>query len=95
MGWIRIRMDPELLPGSGSGKFRAGSGSGIDHFGSTTLLFCDRIRKICQSHILYTRQFCSPPLVGFLYLDHDAILHDGRLGGEVRRGLECTVEDHK
>ena len=31
MGWIRIRMDLEL------GKFRAGSGSGINHFGSTTL----------------------------------------------------------
>ena len=29
MGWIRIRMDPEL------GKFRAGSG--ISHIGSTTL----------------------------------------------------------
>ena len=28
MGWIRIRMDPELLPGSGSG---------INHSGSTTL----------------------------------------------------------
>ena len=39
-----IRMDPELLPGSGSGikvpdpelgKFKAGSGSGINHSGST------------------------------------------------------------
>ena len=28
-GWIRIRMDPELL---------SGSGSGINHSGSTTLL---------------------------------------------------------
>ena len=35
-------MDPELLPGSGSGfgtrKFRAGSGSGINSFGSATLV---------------------------------------------------------
>ena len=38
IGWIRIRNfcldpDPEL------GKFKAGSGSGINHFGSTTLVF--------------------------------------------------------
>ena len=34
IGWIRIRirMDPEL------GKFKVGSGSGINHFGSTTTL---------------------------------------------------------
>ena len=40
IGWfrIRIRMDPELLPGSGSGKFKAGSGSGINHSGYTTLI---------------------------------------------------------
>ena len=34
-GWIRIRMDPEL------GKFKAGSRSGINHSGSTTLELCD------------------------------------------------------
>ena len=32
-------MDLELLPGSGSGKFKAGPGSGINHSGSTTLVF--------------------------------------------------------
>ena len=41
MGWIRIRMDPELLPGSG----RAGSGSGINHSGSTKLLLSVNVRK--------------------------------------------------
>ena len=30
MGWIRIRLDPEL------GKFKDGSGYGINHFGSAT-----------------------------------------------------------
>ena len=41
MGWIRIHMDPELLPLSGFGtrKFKAGSVSGINLSGSTTLVF--------------------------------------------------------
>ena len=45
MGWIRIRMDPELLPGSGSGSGTRKIQSWIririrnKHSGSTTLLF--------------------------------------------------------
>ena len=31
-------MDLELMPGSGTRKFKAGSGSGINHSGSTTLV---------------------------------------------------------
>ena len=34
MGWIRIHMDPDPE----LGKFRAGSGFEINHFGSTTLI---------------------------------------------------------
>ena len=41
MGWIciRIRMDPELLPGSGFLKVQSWIRTGINHFGSTTLFF--------------------------------------------------------
>ena len=46
MGWIRIHMDPELLPLSGFGtwKFKAGSVSGINLSGSTTLVFFVNIK---------------------------------------------------
>ena len=44
MGWIRIRMDPELLPGYGSGTQKIQSwirkkSFRIQYSGSTTLLF--------------------------------------------------------
>ena len=35
MGWIRILMDPEFCLDLEIGKFKAGSGSGINHAGST------------------------------------------------------------
>ena len=55
MAWIRIRNfcldpDPEL------GKFKAGSGSGINHSGSTTLL--------ATPHVNMTKYFCATvPLI--------------------------------
>ena len=41
MDWIRIRMDPNFCLDSDPelGKFRAVSGSVINHFESTTLIF--------------------------------------------------------
>ena len=40
MDWIRIRMDPELMPGSRSGtrKIQTRSGSRLNHFGSIILV---------------------------------------------------------
>ena len=35
MGWIRILMDPEFCLDPEIEKFKAGSGSGINHAGST------------------------------------------------------------
>ena len=38
MDWIRIRIDPELLPGSGTRKIQSWIRFGKNHSGSTTLL---------------------------------------------------------
>ena len=51
MGWILIQipMDPELLPGSGIREFKAGSGFGINHSGSTVL---EPVRYIKYSFLI-------------------------------------------
>ena len=59
MGWIRnrVRMDPELLPGSGTGS---GSGSGINYFGSTTLPGRHVLYAYSSEPTLDMDLFCSP-----------------------------------
>ena len=56
MGWIRIRRDPEHLPGSGSG---------IYHFGSITLVYMHSVNTI----------FKFKRLLFFILLSGESLAH--------------------
>ena len=54
IGWIRIRMDPELW------KFKAGSGSGINHSGSTTLRLTIRLLLVRYASFQSSSPYLTP-----------------------------------
>ena len=63
MGCIRIRnfcLDPDLDPDPELGKFRAGSGSGINHSGPTALVQRDRIFFYLYNQFLRIELICAP-----------------------------------